>query len=59
MALLQKVKALKHFQYQKKLRVPGEEMSIPVEDAKAMIQNKKVEAVEAVKETKAEAKKAE
>jgi len=55
MAVLQKVKALKHFQYQKKLRVPGEEMSVSVEDAKAMVSNGKVEAVK----EKAEPKKSE
>lgn len=43
MAVLQKVTALKHFQYKKALRIPGEQLSVTPEDAKALIGNGKAE----------------
>jgi len=56
MAIQTKIKAKKHFQYKKALRIPGEIITTTVEDAEALIGNGKAEAYKEPKSEKPEVK---
>lgn len=52
MAIQVKLKANKHFQYQKKMRAPGDVFSTSTEDAEALVSNGKADFVKEGKDSK-------